>query len=89
MADQEFMQSATFTTDMWTNHTNRAFISLTIHYIDKNFKLQNWTIECREFHGAHAGEAIRVKLDDVISKLDLPESCHIQPPMPWPSALGD
>ncbi len=62
---------------MATSHVNTVFICPTIHYIGKNFQLQNSTLKFKEFHGAHTGEAIRVEMDDIIGKLDLPESCHV------------
>ena len=37
------LRSLGFTTDMWTSRTGDSFISLTVSYIDQNWKLRRWT----------------------------------------------
>ena len=38
------LRSLGFTTDMWTSRTGDSFISLTVSYIDQNWKLRRWTL---------------------------------------------
>jgi hypothetical protein len=37
------------TSDMWTANNNSAFLSLTIHYVDKNWKLQSFLLDIIPF----------------------------------------
>ena len=65
-----------FTSDLWTSRNNDAYISLTIHYVDKGFRLKRFLISCSPFPGQHTGQLIAEKLDPVIVGLQLPETCH-------------
>ena len=37
------MEGVSFTTDIWTSATMDSFISLTVHFIDKDWILHWWT----------------------------------------------
>ena len=43
----------TCTTDMWTSRASDAYISLTCHFIDQDFTMSYYNLECKHFPGAH------------------------------------
>ena len=65
------MEGFSFTTDIWTSGTMDSFISLTVHWIDKDWILHRWTPFVRNFPDRHTGLLIKVKLDDMIASLGL------------------
>jgi hypothetical protein len=48
----------TATTDIWTDRAMRSYISLTIHYLDANFTMNDWTLEVEPLPGMHTGKDI-------------------------------
>ena len=48
-----------------------SFISLTVHFIDKDWTLHRWTPYVRYFPDRHTGVNIKLTLDDMIGILDL------------------
>jgi adenylate kinase len=65
------MKSVSFTTDMWTSVTGTSFCSLTVQFIDDQFKLHRYTPFCRKFEGNHTGKNIAIELDKMIESLKL------------------
>ena len=65
------MEGVSFTTDIWTSATMESFISLTVHWIDKEWTLHRWTPFIRHFPDRHTGQLIKIKLDDMITSLGL------------------
>ena len=47
------------TTDMWTSANGTSFISITLHYLTKDFTMKSFTLEVAPFTGAHTGDNIR------------------------------
>ena len=45
-----------FTLDGWTTPNNKAFLGITIHYIDNNWTLQDILMDVVELSGPHSGE---------------------------------
>jgi hypothetical protein len=62
---------AAFTTDMWTSRAGTPFMSLTIHFIDKNWDLHRWTPYIAPFPASHSGKNISIGLDAMIEELGL------------------
>ena len=60
---QKFLQETPgkllFTIDIWTSPSAKAFLTITTHYIDKNWKLQNILIDFIQIFGSHSGENIK------------------------------
>lgn len=52
------MNSISFTFDMWTSGAQQSYMSLTIHYLTKQFELKNKTLGCSHFPGEHTGKNI-------------------------------
>jgi len=44
--------------DLWTSPNSLAIVGIVVHYLDKNFKVQNHLIGMRRVHGAHSGKNI-------------------------------
>ncbi|XP_063235837.1 zinc finger BED domain-containing protein 4-like [Bacillus rossius redtenbacheri] len=55
-------QSFSWTLDIWTSRAQVPFISLTAHYLNAEFCLQNRTLDCSHFPGEHTGAAIYEKI---------------------------
>ena len=43
------------TTDLWTSAANHGYITLTSHYINKNWELKNHVLVTRELNDKHTG----------------------------------
>ena len=57
--------SMALTTDIWTSMATQAYMTVTAHYIDPNFKLQNFVLETLPFPERHTGVNIAEKLKGV------------------------
>eukprot|EP00644_Phytophthora_capsici_P018302 jgi/Phyca11/131118/e_gw1.101.52.1 len=64
-------QDYSLTTDIWTDRRQRSFMAVTIHYLNDNFQMANWTLEVEAFPGSHIGDAIAARVDDVVSRWGL------------------
>ncbi len=58
-----------FTTDCWTSRSNDSYYSLTIHYINDQFKLKSFCLGVRSFEGRHTAVHLAKGLDDWISEI--------------------
>jgi hypothetical protein len=59
------------TTDIWTDRSARSYMSLTIHYVDQQFKPYNKLLGVVHFPGKHDGERIGAKLIELIDEWGL------------------
>ena len=63
---QKFLQETpgklSFTMDIWISPSAKAFLAITTHYIDKNWKLQNILVDFIQIFGSHSGENIKMHL---------------------------
>ena len=53
-------------TDMWTSRSNDSYISVTLHFINKNFELKKFVLACQPFSGQHTAAALAKALDKVM-----------------------
>ena len=60
-----------FTTDMWTSRSGTPFMSLTVHFIDKDWILHRFTPYVAPFPARHTGMNISIGLDAMIEELGL------------------
>ena len=60
-----------FTTDLWTSRAGHPFMSLTVHFIDKDWELHRWTPYVAPFPARHTGKNISLGLDAMIDDLGL------------------
>ena len=65
------LRCAGFTTDMWTSASGDPFMSLTLHFIDKNLRLHRWTLYIAPFPASHTGKNISLGLDAMVEELGL------------------
>ncbi|CAH1996642.1 unnamed protein product [Acanthoscelides obtectus] len=64
LADARFIS---FTTDMWTSDVNnKSFISLTGHWISRNFEQKHYGLSIRGLDGSHTGENIKNALLELL-----------------------
>lgn len=62
------------TADMWTSKfTNDAFLGLTVHYIDQDWKLQNFLLDIIPFTQRHSGINIASSINSVLIDFNLQE----------------
>ena len=59
------------TTDGWTSRANESYLSLTVHYIDKEWILQNHLLETRHCPQSHTGENLATELEDMLKAWNL------------------
>jgi len=52
------VKSVSFTFDLWSSRGQHSYMSLTCHYLTKQFQLKNKTLGCMYFPGEHSGQAI-------------------------------
>ena len=60
-----------FTTDIWTSPSTKAFLAITAHYVDKNWKLQNLLIDFVQIFGQHTGENIKNTFVSALQNLSI------------------
>lgn len=58
-----------FSTDLWTSRAGDPFLSLTIHYLSKEWNLKRYTLECMPFEGHHTAVRIAAALDQKLKGL--------------------
>ena len=63
------LEGISFTTDIWTSINMESFISLTVHFIDKDWKFHRWTPYVKHFPDRHTGAKIKLILDEMIGSL--------------------
>jgi hypothetical protein len=57
--------------DLWTSPNSLAIVGIVVHYLDKNFKVQNHLIGMRRVHGAHSGENIAEAMIPVLQDFNI------------------
>ena len=63
-----------FTTDMWTSCAGHPCMSLTCHFIDKDWELHRWTPYVSPFPARHTGKNMALGLDAMLEELELDSS---------------
>ncbi|XP_059417293.1 E3 SUMO-protein ligase ZBED1-like [Carassius carassius] len=62
------------TTDLWSSRTTEPYISLTVHFIDKAFKMRSLCLQTAYFPSEHSGENIALGLREALSDWNLNEA---------------
>ena len=58
---------------MWESRVGESYMSLTIHFVDKLFRLHRWTPFCSLFADRHTGENVQEVVDmDIDLDLKVP-----------------
>lgn len=66
------IESVSFTTDTWSSAGHVSFISLTSHYLTKDFELKYHVLGNYHFPGSHTASAIQEKLEVAVEEWKLP-----------------
>ena len=61
------------TTDIWTSADTEAYITLTVHYFDQNWKLQAFVLETNAFPETHTRVEIAKKLKTICDNFGIGE----------------
>lgn len=62
----------TITSDIWCDkYKHRSYICFTIHFLDSNLQLHQYSLRTQPFDGVHTGEAIQDLVSLVLNEFDL------------------
>lgn len=62
------MKYCVVTTDLWTTqHQQRAYISLTVHFVDRDYKFQSKCLQTLEIVQDHTAELLKEVLTDMLT----------------------
>ena len=61
------------TTDLWSSRTTEPYISLTVHFLDREFQLKARCLQTQYFPGEHTGENIAYGLREALTSWHLEE----------------
>lgn len=64
-------ESICLTTDAWTSKANESYISLTAHFISKDWKLNSLFLNCFKTVNDHTAENLKNELLEVVNKWDI------------------
>ncbi|GAA6081512.1 zinc finger BED domain-containing protein 1-like [Tachysurus ichikawai] len=73
VAELKNVQHFAATSDLWSSRTMDPFLSLTLHYIDDDWKLHQRCCETAYFPADHMADMIAQDLKDMLSEWDLAE----------------
>ena len=60
------------TTDLWTSASHDPYLSLTMHYIDKQWNLKSINLETTPMFDDHTGVNLYEALNDILENWNLP-----------------
>ncbi|KAK3106942.1 hypothetical protein FSP39_003400 [Pinctada imbricata] len=63
--------SVAITTDSWTSRATENFVAVTAHFINKNWDVENYTLQTKKFSESHTSVNLATGLDDVVSEWKL------------------
>ena len=72
-------QTIAITTDGWTSRATESFVTVTAHYIDSSWKLQNRVLQTRPLHESHTGINIAGVLRSAVEEWRLQRPHGLQP----------
>lgn len=65
MLDDEYVS---VTTDAWTSRNNESYMSLTVSFIDSDWKLHTLSLDCSKHSGSTTGEDLAEWIEDMIER---------------------
>jgi len=69
--DLQYAQHFAATTDLWTSAANCPYLSLTVHFIDKNWEIKLYCLDTVPLLSDHTGKNIAEALKDVLANWSL------------------
>ena len=70
-AQKDGLEGTLLTSDIWSARTNHSYISLTGHYLDKNFRLRRFLFAMKYFSEDHTASNISAKITDMVHEIEL------------------
>ncbi len=74
---QNLPEKILFTTDIWTSPSAKSFLSLTAHFINKKWELQNVIIDFIQIHDSHTGENIKNVFVSCLDNLSIQNKVYL------------
>jgi hypothetical protein len=71
LMDLHKASSIAITTDGWTSRNTESYITVTAHYIDSNWILQNKVLQTRVLNDSHTGKNIATVLTECVNEWNL------------------
>lgn len=69
---------AAFTSDIWSSRGQHSYISLTMHFVDTNWRLINLLMGVKHLEDpSHTGQVIAEKVDSMLEEIPLPSEATI------------
>jgi hypothetical protein len=65
------VRGCSLTLDHWTDISNRSWLAVTIHFIDRSWKLDSFILSCTHVVGEHNAIGILKQLETVLGKWEL------------------
>jgi len=59
------------TTDLWTSCAAHPYLTVTVHFVDKDWTLQSFCLDTTLLFEDHTGQNISEAVKDYLSKLEL------------------
>lgn len=72
--DLDSSSSLALTTDGWKSRHGDNYMSLTIHYVDKNIVYKHFTLSNQQIHEQHTAVNLRKSLEDILASWSIPEN---------------
>ena len=70
-AEKDELEGIAFTSDIWGARTKHSYISLTGHYLDKNFRLRRFLFAMKYFPEDHTANNISVKITNMVHEMEM------------------
>jgi len=64
-------ESIAITIDMWSSVSFEGYMALSAVFINKNWELENWTVNCQPFPGKHGAEQVKRKLYELLEEMEI------------------
>ena len=59
------------TTDLWSSRTNSAFMTITVHFLSKEWTLETKVLACERFSERHTGENLKERLEATLDSYNV------------------
>ena len=64
------------TIDMWSSIKCEGYMALSASFINQDWELETWTVNCQPFPGEHTAERTKLKLYELLEEMEI-EHHHI------------
>lgn len=62
IADLQTAEAVSLTTDAWTSRATESYLTITCHYVNKEWVMCSKVLQTERFHGSHTGENVGLEL---------------------------